>query len=203
MSQKAFTLIELVFIIVITGILAAAVIPRVERDLLYEAAEQLLGHIKYTQHLALVDDVYRDDDETWYQAMWRISFRDCTDGGKYYIVFSDKDGEGEADYNERAREPLTRKQLYVFNDCHGGSDYYGDVVLSAKYGISNIVLSGGCYGTNKYVAFDTLGRPHYDLTAPLHLVKTPCHITLVGSDGNATITIEPETGYARITSITL
>jgi type II secretory pathway pseudopilin PulG len=199
--KMAFTLLELVFVIVVIGILGAAVVPRMERDTLYEAAEQLLGHIKYTQHLALVDDVYRDDNATWYKAMWRISFWDCTDGGKYYTIFSDKDGEGNADYSERARDPLTRKQLYMQNNCSEDPEYENDVLLSKKYGIENVVLGGGCYDSNKYVAFDMLGRPHYDLTAPHHLVSSPCFITLVNSDGNATITIEPETGYARITSI--
>ena len=51
-------MLELVFVIVIIGILAAAIIPRMDRDSIYEASEQLLSHIRYTQHLAMTDNIY-------------------------------------------------------------------------------------------------------------------------------------------------
>lgn len=199
--KRAFSLMELVFVIVVVGILAAAVIPRVERDTLYEAAEQLVSHIRHTQNLALNDNLYRDDNATWFKAMWRMSFRNCTGGGKYYIVFSDKDQGGNADYDERARDPLTHRQLYVNNDCDQESYTYNGVILSEKYGIEEIVLGGGCFGSNQYVAFDHLGRPHYDLVAPHHVVTSECTIRLIGAGGEALIKIQPETGYTRIASI--
>lgn len=198
---KGFTLLELVFVIVIVGILGAAIIPRMERDSLYEAAEQLLSHIKHTQHLAMVDHVYDQTKSDWYKAMWRISFRNCSGGGHYYTVFSDKDREGDADADERALDPLTRKQIYANSSCSENSDYHAGVVLSKKFGIDNILLGGGCFGTNKYVAFDQLGRPHYNLTTPQHLAKSSCTITLVAGSRSAVITIEPETGYTKIDSI--
>ena len=47
---NAFTLIELVFVIVVVGVLAAAIIPRIQTNPVKEAAIQLLSHIRNTQH---------------------------------------------------------------------------------------------------------------------------------------------------------
>ena len=60
-NKKAFTMLELVFVIVVSGILAATFIPRFDRDNLQEAADQVISHIRYTQHLAMVDDKFLAD----------------------------------------------------------------------------------------------------------------------------------------------
>lgn len=65
--RKAFTMIELVFVIVVIGILAAVIIPNTRTNPLQEAAIQLLSHIKYTQHLAMTDDTYDENDPNWYK----------------------------------------------------------------------------------------------------------------------------------------
>ena len=55
MKKRAFTMIELIFVIVVVGILAAMIMPRLERNGAKEAATQLLTHIRsvsYT-HLTL------------------------------------------------------------------------------------------------------------------------------------------------------
>ena len=64
---NAFTLIELVFVIVVVGVLAAAIIPRIQTNPVKEAAIQLLSHIRYTQHLAMVDDKYNSNDSAWFK----------------------------------------------------------------------------------------------------------------------------------------
>ncbi|MCF6310454.1 MAG: type II secretion system GspH family protein, partial [Sulfurimonas sp.] len=56
--KKAFTMLELVMVIVVIGILAAVMLPRVASDRLAEAATQVISHIRYTQHLAMVDDQF-------------------------------------------------------------------------------------------------------------------------------------------------
>ena len=47
MKKRAFTMIELIFVIVVVGILAAMIMPRLERNGAKEAATQLLTHIRY------------------------------------------------------------------------------------------------------------------------------------------------------------
>jgi prepilin-type N-terminal cleavage/methylation domain-containing protein len=58
MLKRAFTMLELVFVIVVVGILAASIIPRLERDNIGEAAHQVARHIRLAQHHALVYDTF-------------------------------------------------------------------------------------------------------------------------------------------------
>jgi len=74
MIKKAFTLIELIFIIVIMGILIAVIVPRVNSNKLDEAAIKLISDIRYTQHLAMVDDKFNKDSSNWFKERWRIVF---------------------------------------------------------------------------------------------------------------------------------
>ena len=60
--KKAFTLLEIVFVIVVIGILATVILQRRQDNSLREAALQLISDIRYTQHLALTDDKYNPKD---------------------------------------------------------------------------------------------------------------------------------------------
>jgi type II secretory pathway pseudopilin PulG len=194
-------MIELVFVIVVIAILAAAIIPRMERNTLFEASEQLRSHIQYTQHLAMVDNVYNDTNSTWYESMWQISFRTCTGDSNlgYYIIFRDENHAGGANKDESAKDPLTGLYLYSDNACVTDPDNLNDVILRDKYNIDDIVLDGDCFSGNQYIAFDQLGRPHVDVSTPYNVSHESCSITLVNGDDNATITIMPETGFMRTT----
>ena len=72
--KKAFTLLELVFVIVIAGILAFVLIPKSSDTKLLESANQLISHIRYAQQLALNNDQFDPNDKNWYKKMWRIEF---------------------------------------------------------------------------------------------------------------------------------
>ena len=56
-SKAAFSMLELILVIVILGFIAALGLPRLENDPLREAADQLVRHIRYTQQLAMNDNV--------------------------------------------------------------------------------------------------------------------------------------------------
>ena len=49
--KHAFTMIELVFVIVIAGILSAMIASSFDGNNLRQAADQIVSHIRYTQHL--------------------------------------------------------------------------------------------------------------------------------------------------------
>lgn len=38
------------------------------------AKNQVIAHIRYTQHLAMMDDKFNADESTWYKRRWQIWF---------------------------------------------------------------------------------------------------------------------------------
>mgnify|MGYP002635573058 CR=1 FL=1 len=215
--KKAFTMIELVFVIVVIGILAAVIIPRSRTNPLYEAATQLVSHIRYTQHLAMVDDKFDSTTGSeWYMKRWQILFSNAN-STLSYIIFSDyynKDGNPNASsaYSEVAKDPSNSGKYLIGTEY---SSFFSDssdslnkkLDLKNSYGITNVDLSSECtYSTSQKIAFDHLGRPlkgalnTYASAYPAstRMISSRCRITLSNSDGNVTIAIEPETGYAHI-----
>lgn len=201
MKRFAFTMLELVFVIIVIGILAVLAMPNFNRHPLQEAAEQVASHIRYTQHLAMVDDKYDPADPTWYASLWRIRFYESgTPDNYYYTVFSDLDKQSDADYGAGKREvavdPLKRINMHDASNNH-------DMDLTGTFGISSV--SSTCDTGWIEFFFDHLGRPYVDSittgTNPPYsgLLNSDCNITLTHPDGTAVITIRPETGYVSIT----
>lgn len=107
--KRAFTMIELVMVMVVVGILVAVALPRLNRDNVYQAANQVASHIRYAQHLAMQDDkfvptaamssyanVTRRNTEArfWYKGRWQILFFNVageteTNSFTAYTIFSD------------------------------------------------------------------------------------------------------------------
>jgi prepilin-type N-terminal cleavage/methylation domain-containing protein len=195
LKKSAFTMLELVFVIVVVGILAAAIIPRVDRDTLYEATEQLQTHIKYTQHLAMMDDVYDDSEQNWFYEYWKIDFPGTNH--QYVISKGDADGNFFA-HTTVARDPQTRVNI----DGTANDEYD----LNDKYSVTIAMTDGTT--ENGVLAFDHLGRPHYlanninPARAVSKLLKAPLVITITDANdatNTATITVRPETGYSSTT----
>jgi type II secretory pathway pseudopilin PulG len=184
-------MIELVFVIVVIGIITAVMLPRIDRDNVYEAAQQVISHIKYTQHLAMIDNKFDDTDGNWFQNMWTIQFNDCGGGDLAYTVFSNLD---------IAKDPLSRKDLDA-TGCVATDAQDPNVVLSSKYSIDTMVVGGPC-AANNYIAFDHLGRGHFNMVTPTNVAQAACTITLTSNTDTAVITVEPETGYTYLSSIT-
>jgi len=198
-------MIELVFVVVVIGIITAVMLPRIDRDNVYEAAQQVVSHIKYTQHLAMIDNKYDAADinipnpgDGWFQEMWQIRFQDCNGATEHaYSIFSDRDHDAAIDASEVALDPLSRKRIDA-TACVASDAQDPNVVLSNKYNIETVTLAGPCFAANKYIAFDHLGRPHVNVTNPVNVAQAACTIYLESNDVNATIIVEPETGYTYI-----
>ena len=231
--KKAFTLIELVFVMVVLGILTFALWPTKQPTQAFEAARQIVAHIRYTQHLALNDDkfaTHTDTDGTgnniaidWYKRLWRITFSNpevvppgCRNGGWRYAVYqnisrglSDRGQPNGA--NEAASNPAQAGK--VLSACYSGlsTNTSDELNLSQTYKIENIDFSE--FGTQGII-FDELGRayPRGDFSQAYNNGKkfklgdnnSYGRITLSAKDGSvAKILVFAETGYACVENVDL
>ncbi len=222
MKRAAFTMLELVFVIVVLGILAALAMPRMQTDTRQEAIDNVISAIKYTQHMALSDNVIKARNRRWQRRFWRFGKEGCSDNGIFYYIGSDKDMGGNIDANlGEAAVDTTNGMLYMGLNGQPCKDkesvktqVYSNglaatpsIFLTKKYGISegNMKFSASCQTTDAdhgHIAFDYLGRPH----ARIENVTQPDNATLIGTDCNITlrftdtsiqdviITVEKETG---------
>lgn len=200
-NKKAFTMVEAIMVIVVMGILAAVAMPRLESDRRQEAIDQVLSDIRYTQHLALTDDVTNPANPNWQMAFWSIRF--VNDGGNWiYGIGSDKNYGGNFNGNEYAIDSLSGLPM-------NGNNTSGNLSVSPrtkifKTGVTNVTFGGGC-AADQHVGFDRLGRPHqgfFGSAFPNYnsIITMPCTITFAHPNGNFIIQINPETGYAFETS---
>ena len=202
---KAFTMIELVLAIVVLGILAALALPRMDRDIRQEAADNILAAIRYTQHLALNDDKTNPFDPNWQQTLWMIRFTGGADS--YYTISSDTSKNGAVSKDESAIDPANGKYMYNSSGAFStiGNDESPNIFLGKKYGINNISVSGGC--ATQHIAFDNIGRPFNGLIGTLstndysQYMTIDCNMTFSFIDtsiSSLTITITKETGHTFI-----
>lgn len=185
-------MLELVFVIVVIGILAAAILPRMDRDVLYEASEKLQAHIKYAQHLAMTDNVYDDSEQNWFYERWKI---DLSNPSQYAISKGDSGGSFFGT-NTIAEDPLTRQPMNgAVNDEYD---------LDSKFNVTFASTDGTT--ADGVLSFDHLGRPHYiasgggePASAVADVMTNDLQITLTDANGDtATITVTAETGYTSI-----
>lgn len=202
-EKPAFTMLELVFIIVIVGILAAVLIPRMGQSRLREAADQIVSHIRYTQHLAMIDDKYDTANATWFRGRWQMAFSQVN-GEWTYSIFSDSDANGNVALTEAATNPLkTDKRLT--GDSTLGNNFTSELNIQKKYGINTVIFNANC-GAQTVISFDYIGRPMGGNPSNLvsaypagSLITQVCTITLTNNAGETLdITIQPESGYARV-----
>lgn len=175
MMKRAFTLLELVFVVVVIGILAAVILPSTTSNVAREAATKLVSNIRYTQHLAMIDDKYDSSNANWYRNRWQIVFN----ANKYSIV-----SENNSTF---AIDPLTQANL-------NGIELEGVTVA----------LTGGCNGATR-ISFDNMGRAMVgdlsdDTSAYIagQLMTATCVITITDGTNTSVINVEPETGYAHV-----
>jgi len=205
--KSAFSMLELAMVIVVLGIIASLALPRLDRDLRQEAADNILSAIRYTQHLALTDNRHKFDRTDWQKALWQIRF--STPNGEWiYAVASNIDYGNNLDQNEAALDPSNGKYMHSSDEIKD-NDESPNIFLTQKYGINTITFND-CHGasnsTANHIAFDQLGRPHRGVTQgatndyATYINNKNCQITFESPSFSSsfTIEIEQETGYAYI-----
>ena len=205
MKKSAFTMLEVVLVIVVLGILATLAVPRFDRDLRQEAGDSILSNIRYTQHLALMDNKQKFDKAEWQRRFWRIMFAQCSDGKYFYRIGSDDDMDSTSTFEntEAAIDPANGKPIYMSNNGNCNSNTASDnIFIGKKYGVTVNNGTGGC--TGKSIGFDHLGRPHTGFSASTQpnsasYMSAECIFNFTMSDSTTfQISIQPETGYAQI-----
>lgn len=168
MAKKALTIIELIFVVIIIGIISAVATTMMRDDNLALATYQTLDHIRYTQHLAISEHKFDPKDHYYinyqpgsngsekgkfFRAWWQIRFQNVppteySGGWVGYSIYSDNDREGNIDgsaanptHIEAAVNPIDGMLLHNYSNCLRCSS---DSNLNGKYGVANITLSGGC-----------------------------------------------------------
>ncbi|CAA6816076.1 MAG: Putative periplasmic ATP /GTP-binding protein [uncultured Sulfurovum sp.] len=215
-NKSAFTMIELVFVIVVLGIIASLAMGRMDRDLQQEASETILSNIRLTQQLALRDNKH-SSNSGWQQAYWQFYLRPCGLDWSYRVssnIGLETAGVASLGKAESAINPIDGKYLWATNCTDLNDDESPSVLLSKKFGIDTIISTPSCRDGNSEstsIAFDYLGRPHvgsdYDGISDFRkIMLDDCNITFTMStdqnnDDNMdsfTITIKKETGHAFI-----
>ena len=205
-NRFAFTMIELVFVIVVLGILAALALPRMERDLRQEAADSILSDIRYTQHLAMNDFKHNTANAMWQRSFWMIGFA-CNDTTTFKeFIGSDSDYGGGIGANEAAIDPANGRGMDsgvgVCNNTIANT-ISDRILLYDKFSVKSVATVGGC-GAVQYIGFDHLGRPHVGYTgsnAPDYnsYMTLACTFNFTMENGDTFgISIQPETGFAQI-----
>ena len=197
--KKAFTMLELVIVIVIIGILAATVAPAFQRDTSAEAAQQFVNHVRYTQHLAMVDDKFDPNNNNWFLSRWQIRLN--THGT--YAIGSDANLDGTLVESELATNPLDSSKRLDGGLIASVDARSPELDLDNEYD-AGVAFAAGCAGVNPLIiTFDHLGRPLLgDISSDVvsypanRLLRMDCNITFSGgSEGDVVVTITPETGY--------
>jgi len=215
--KKAFTMLELIFVIVVVGIISVMIAPSFQRNTLQEAADQLVSHIRYTQHLAMMDNRFDTNNANWYKTRWQIVFSETdnyANNKPSYTIYRNLDSDTAVDRSEIARNISSPDRYmtggvtgYVNLDIRNLSQFMGtnEMNLGEEFGITDISLSSSC-STGTKIAFDNIGRP---IKGPLRtysapyvdnrMIKEACDINISTSSTEIiTIRIEPETGYTHI-----
>lgn len=220
----SFTMVELIFVIIIISILSIYIVPNFHRKVplyidgkdtgrevspeLIQAANQVLRHIRYTRHLAMIDNKFDPRDPKWFMQRWRIFFRN-QNGQMTYSIFSDEDKDVSPEQDEAAVDSLTNQKLYAHTNYNQDIERNEYVRIGVRYGVSDVEFSDECEPisgtgtTTGNIIFDFLGRPYYSMTDISltydYLLQDICSIRISNLDGdNIYICITPETGYSFI-----
>jgi len=222
--KKAFTLIELVMVIVVIAILAYNAIPDYKRNNRAEAINHILTMIRYTQNLALHDDKHSATDTRWQHSYWRFGINNCSNGsGLYYYIGTDNDLNGNISQEESAIDPANGKYMIWSGaqPCPTPSSLSNNVspniFITQKYGINNVQFRSCSIMRNnnisssaaRHIGFDNFGRPFKSYlgnnnNTPTYsgYVRRNCTIRFDFEDGSPsfTIVIPAESGFAYLQS---
>ena len=222
MTKRAFTLIELIVVVVVLGILATYTTQMLQRDRRSEAMNHLLSMIRYTQNLALHDSKHDRSNTNWQRSFWRFEIWSCAGRtGLFYRIGTDRTYSTALKRAETAIDPSNGKFTFwdTRHTCPRNStdalsaQVSPNIFLTQRYGIDRVDFSACPIQTDsrtlndsKHIGFDNFGRPikgytTTDLPNYYGHVVDDCTITFNFQDNSLepfTIVVKAESGYAYI-----
>lgn len=169
--RKAFTLLELVFVIIVIGILAVVILPSTKTNVTGEAATKFVTDLRYAKHLGIIDDVYTKNNASWYKNRWTLHINN----NKYSITSGSK----------YAQDPLNREDIK-------------DVDTHVTFTLTGNGCNGASYISFDTQGRPYIGNPASYTSSISNIMKDTCTITLsdAGSE-DVVLTLYPETGYIK------
>lgn len=198
--KKGFSLLEIIFVVLLLAIVSTQVIPKNPTSKLQLAVNKMVLYLNYTRYIAHIDNKFDINDSQWERKRWTLKFQNCDSsiGGLYYIVYSDMSG-GTAHFKkeETLKDPLNGKYLYS-NGCQ--KDSVGDkskyVLLTQEYGVTKVDVSCNTTDTIGQISFGYDGRIYSRLGTDIKEIEEQCIITLYDQNNDsASISVEAKTGY--------
>lgn len=201
--KRAFSLLELLFVIFVLTIITSFINIKIQDNSLDDATNRLVLYLKQTRYQALLDNKYNENENLWYKERWTLKFFRCSKNvnGIYYSIYSDRNKTGHPNLNESLLDPLTNKRIYNSNKCIVTNNRSKYTLLTKEYNIKNIDIS--CNNTNSLgqISFGNNGKVYSKLSAyedeeNEYEIKSPCKITLTADNMEIReIIIEPKSGY--------
>lgn len=206
MIKKAFSLLELIFIIFILILVGSFFTYKITDNSLDNATTRLLLYLKQTRYQSLVDDKYENKSSLWHKKRWTLKFFRCDKnvGGIYYSIYSDTNQKGHVNLNEALIDPLTNKRIHSNNKCNYSNNTSKYVLLTKEFNIKKVFVS--CNSTNSLgqISFANDGKVYTKLSSydgefyEYELLK-PCILRLYNTNNKyKEIIVEPKTGYSYI-----
>jgi hypothetical protein len=196
----AFSLIELIFTVVLVSIIASQFIPKNNLSKLNLAADKIILYLKYTRYVAMIDNKFDASDTKWYKARWTLKFLNCRKsvGGLYFVIGSEKSPYGgQLSEDECAKDPITNKWLYSSNYCKLDEDRSKYILLTQEYGVTRVDIYCNKYSKHNKISFGADGNTYCKTnTISEDILTKTCYIKLYDiQENNITIAIEPVTGF--------
>ncbi|MEA2019054.1 MAG: type II secretion system protein [Campylobacterota bacterium] len=197
--KKSFSLLELIFVIVLIAIISSSIISKNEISKLQIATDKIVLYLNYARYIAFIDNKFDINDAEWERKRWTLKFQNCSDtnDGMYYIVYSDMSG-GTAAFkkDECMKDPLSQKYLYSGYDCEPSSNESKNILLTKEFGVEKVEISCNTTSTIGQISFGNDGKIYSQLGTNIKEINEQCLITLYDiNDDYTTIAIEPKTGY--------
>jgi len=196
---KSFSLLELIFTIILISIVISISIPKNNLSKLNLVRDKILLNLNYTRYIAHIDNKFDIEDDEWERKRWTLKFQNCSSniGGLYYVIYSDESGSTAAFKKEETlKDPLTKKYLYSNSDCVASDDESKDVLLTKEYGIEKVEVSCNTTSTIGQISFGYDGKIYSQLGTNIKEILNPCEIRFYDKTNNSvSIMIYPKTGF--------